>query len=51
MAARGAGEGFVAVLSGTTGREVFARYPVRAVLGGVGEVVGGGLIAGCDAKA
>ncbi len=43
MAARGAGMGFVAVLSGTTGRDVFARYPVRAVLGGVGEVVGGGI--------
>ena len=42
MAARAAGIGFVAVLSGTTGGEVFARYPVRAVLGGVGEVVGGG---------
>ena len=41
MAARGAGMGFVAVLSGTTEREVFARYPVRVVLGGVGEVVGG----------
>ncbi|MCY3942436.1 MAG: HAD-IA family hydrolase [Gemmatimonadetes bacterium] len=42
MAARGARMGFVAVLSGTTEREVFARYPVRVVLGGVGEVVGGG---------
>ncbi len=42
MAARGAGMGFVAVLSGTTGGEVFARYPVRAVLGGVGGIVGGG---------
>ena len=32
---------FVAVLSGTTEEEVFARYPVRVVLGGVGELVGG----------
>ncbi len=39
MAAEAAGMGFVAVLSGTTGAEVFARYPARAVLGGVGEVV------------
>ena len=43
MAAEGAGMGFVGVLSGTTGREVFARYPARVVLGGVGEVVGGGM--------
>ena len=41
MAAEGAGMGFVAVLTGTTEEEVFARYPVRVVLGGVGEVVGG----------
>ncbi len=38
-AARAAGMGFVAVLSGTTTAEVFAGYPVRAVLGGVGEIV------------
>ena len=38
-AAQAAGMGFVAVLSGTTAEGVFARYPVRAVLGGVGEVV------------
>ena len=38
-AARAAGMGFVAVLSGTTAAEVFAGYPVRAVLGGVGEIV------------
>lgn len=42
MAARAAGVAFVAVLSGTTEEEVFAGYPVKAVLGGVGEVVGGG---------
>ncbi|MXV96188.1 MAG: HAD family hydrolase, partial [Gemmatimonadetes bacterium] len=35
MAARVAGVGFVAVLSGTTEAEVFAGYPVRAVLAGV----------------
>ncbi|MDE2752599.1 MAG: HAD family hydrolase [Gemmatimonadota bacterium] len=40
MAARAAGVPFVAVLSGTTEAEVFAGYPVRAVLGGVGELVG-----------
>ena len=39
MAARAAGMGFVAVLSGTTGGEVFAKYPARGVLGGVGEIV------------
>ena len=39
MAARAAGLGFVAVLSGTTTAEVFARYPARAVLDGVGEIV------------
>ena len=39
MAAEAAGMGFVAVLSGTTREEVFARYPARAVLGGVGDVV------------
>ena len=43
MAARAAGMGFVAVLSGTTTAEVFARYPARAVLGGVGEIVAGGI--------
>ena len=41
-AARAAGMAFVAVLSGTTTAEMFAGYPVRAVLGGVGEIVGGG---------
>ena len=41
MAAEAAGVPFVAVLSGTTGEEVFAGYPARAVLGGVGEIVGG----------
>ena len=46
MAAQGAGMGFVAVLSGTTGGEVFAGYPARAVLGGVGEIVGGGMVRG-----
>ncbi|MXX33205.1 MAG: HAD-IA family hydrolase [Gemmatimonadetes bacterium] len=39
MAAQAAGMAFVAVLSGTTGAEVFARYPARAVLAGIGEVV------------
>ena len=39
MAAQTAGMPFVAVLSGTTGEEVFARYPVRAVLGAVRELV------------
>lgn len=39
MAAQAAGMAFVAVLSGTTGAEVFARYPVGAVLAGVAEVV------------
>ena len=39
QAARAAGMGFVAVLSGTTAAEMFARYPVRAVLVGVGEIV------------
>ncbi len=38
-AAQAAGVGFVAVLSGTTAEGVFARYPARAVLGGVGEIV------------
>ena len=38
-AARAAGMGFVAVLSGTTTAGVFARYPARAVLGGAGEIV------------
>ena len=38
-AARAAGMGLVAVLSGTTTAGVFARYPARAVLGGVGEIV------------
>lgn len=33
---------FVAVLSGTTGEEVFARHPARAVLGGVGGIVSTG---------
>ena len=42
MAARAAGVPFVAVLSGTTEAEVFSGYPVRAVLTGVGEVVGEG---------
>ena len=36
-----AGIGFVAVLSGTTGAEVLAKYPARAVLGGVGEIADG----------
>ncbi|MDE2982777.1 MAG: HAD family hydrolase [Gemmatimonadota bacterium] len=39
MAARALGVAFVAVLSGTTDEEVFTRYPVRVVLGGVAEVV------------
>ena len=38
-AAQAAGMAFVAVLSGTTAEGVFARYPARAVLVGVGEVV------------
>ncbi len=38
-AAQAAGMAFVAVLSGTTTVEVFAGYPVRAVLDGVGEIV------------
>ena len=38
-AAQAAGVGFVAVLSGTTTAAQFDGYPVRAVLGGVGEVV------------
>ncbi len=42
MAARALGVAFVAVLSGTTEEEAFVGYPVRAVLGGVGEVVGKG---------
>ena len=42
MAARAAGVDFVAVLSGTTTAEVFARYPARGVLAGVGELVGAG---------
>ena len=41
IAAEGAGMGFVAVLTGTTGEEVFARHPARAVLRGVGGIVGG----------
>ena len=40
MAAEAVGVAFVAVLSGTTEEEVFTRYPVRAVLGSVGEVLG-----------
>ena len=40
MAAKALGVAFVAVLSGTTTAEAFAGYPVAAVLGGVGEVVG-----------
>ena len=40
-AARTAGMGFVAVLSGTTPAEAFAPYPARAVLPGVGEVLTG----------
>lgn len=42
MAAQAAGVAFVAVLSGTTTAEVFARYSARGVLGGVREIVGGG---------
>lgn len=42
MAAQALGMAFVTVLSGTTEEEAFTRYPVRAVLGGVEEVVGGG---------
>ncbi len=38
-AAEDAGMGFVAVLTGTTPAEAFARYPARAVLESVGEVV------------
>lgn len=38
-AARAAGMGFVAVLSGTTPAEAFARYSARAMLAGVGEIV------------
>ncbi len=41
IAARAADMAFVAVLSGTTEEEVFARYPARAVLRGVGGIVGG----------
>ena len=41
LAAKAAGMAFVAVLSGTTTAEVFARHPARAVLGGVGEIVAG----------
>ena len=41
MAAEAACVPFVAVLSGTTGEEVFAGYPARTVLGGVGGIVGG----------
>ena len=43
MAAQAAGMAFVGVLSGTTGEEVFAKYPARVVLGGVGGVLGGGV--------
>ena len=39
MAAQAAGMDFVAVLSGTTPAEAFARYPARAVLTGVAEIV------------
>ncbi|MCY3547868.1 MAG: HAD-IA family hydrolase [Gemmatimonadetes bacterium] len=38
MAAKALGVAFVAVLSGTTEEEAFVGYPVRVVLGGVGEV-------------
>ena len=38
-AAQAVGMAFVAVLSGTTTEEEFSGYPVRAVLGGVGEIV------------
>lgn len=40
-AAQTAGMEFIAVLSGTTPAEAFARYPARAVLPGVGEVLTG----------
>ncbi len=40
-AAQAAGMGFVAVLSGTTPAETFHRYPARAVLTGIAEVVRG----------
>lgn len=46
MAAQAAGVGFLAVLSGTTTAEVFARYPAKAVLNGVGEVVAGEVVRG-----
>ena len=46
MAAQAAGMTFVAVLSGTTPAEVFARHPARAVLDGVGEVVAGEAVRG-----
>ena len=39
IAAEAAGTGFVAVLSGTTGPEVFAGRPARAVLAGVGKLL------------
>ncbi len=39
LAARDAGMAFVAVLTGTTPAEAFARYAPRAVLAGVGEIV------------
>ena len=38
-AARDAGMGFVAVLTGTTAADAFAGYAPRAVLAGVGEIV------------
>lgn len=40
-AARDAGMGFVAVLTGTTPAETFAGYAPRAVFAGVGEIVPG----------
>lgn len=40
-AAHDAGTGFVAVLTGTTPAEKFARYTPRAVFAGVGEIVPG----------
>ena len=40
-AARDAGMGFVAVLTGTTAAETFAEYAPRAVFEGVGEIVPG----------
>ena len=40
-AAQDAGMGFVAVLTGTTAAETFARYAPRAVFAGVGEIVPG----------